>query len=110
MAEDYTALAPPYRTTTFALGLADVATEVKLPKWSRRVSFRFIAAAGKYSSEGTDAAAIDADHQTVGADVLHTFATDRSGRAGVDTDEVSVFFASSTASTVVRMTIETGAA
>lgn len=110
MAEDFTALNPPFRTKTFTLAGIDVATEVILPKWSRRVSFRFVANAGKYSSEGTDAGAIDANHQTVGADILHTFATDRAGRAGVDTDEVSVFFASATASTVVRMSIETGAA
>jgi hypothetical protein len=110
MAEDYTALVSPYRTKTFALGLSDVATEIKLPKWSRRISFRFETNAGKYSSEGTDGAAIDADFQTVAAGILHSIATDRTGRAGIDTDEVSIFLASTTASTVVRLTIESGAA
>jgi hypothetical protein len=110
MAEDLTGLNPPFATPVFTLAGIDVATEVLLPKWHRRVSFRFSAGTGKYSHTGTDAAPIDAAHQTVGAGVLHSINTDRSGREGVDTDVVRIFLASSSAGAEVRMTLEVGAA
>ena len=108
MAEDLTALSPPFATKVITLGGIDVATEVKLPIWSRRLSARFVGQAGKYANTGTDGAAIVADHQTVVKDCLHSFSTDHSGRAGLDRDVVSAFLASPVAGTVVRLTIEMG--
>jgi hypothetical protein len=109
MAEDMTALLPPLRTKVITLPAADVAREVILPKWARRISFRSTTDPMKYSSEGTDGAAISADYMTVGGDILHTVSLDRTGRAGVDVDTPSIYFATAAGGTVLRLVLEMSA-
>ena len=108
-ADDLTGLQPSFRTLTITLPGADLAREVILPKWCRRISFRFETDAGKYSSEGTDGSTIDSDHQTATADTLHSISVDRAGRAGSNTGTPSIFFATATGSTVMRILLETSA-
>jgi len=79
---DLTGKAPPFRTVELDLLGPDLVTLVILPNWARRVEMQWETDPGKYSSEGNAGIAIDADHMTVPADTLHSFAVSRSGRAG----------------------------
>ncbi len=110
---DYSTMSPAIRTRSFTLGLADVAVAIITPKWCRRLSIRFATAAdvglaGKYSSEGTEGAAIDSSYQIVALGALHTFNLNRSGLEAQDQSQ-TILVASATASAVVRVTFESGA-
>lgn len=109
---DLTALRPPLRTVLVTLPAAsDITRAIQFPKWMRRLSFRYISDDGKYSTEGTDAAAINSNHQTVTAGTLHSINLAKSGLAGVDTDEPIILFATvAVNATQLRMTLEPGAA
>ncbi len=108
-APDFSDLPPPIRTRLVTLGASDVATKVTFPKWARRASWRFITNDGKYASEGGDGDPIDAGFQESPGGALHSVNISRGGRAGTDTDVVSLNFAAFVGATSVRFTFEPGA-
>lgn len=105
---DLTALQPPFGTKELTLPNLDVVREIKLPKWARRVSLRFVANGGKYASTGVDDVGPITEFQTVAADLLHTFNIDHGARAGEDRTNVSIFVAGDANAVVLRLTIEMG--
>ena len=87
----------PQRIT---LGSSNVATKITLPRGTRKVSVKFETNAGKVSSTGTDAQAIDGtDYATAAADVWHTFDVSREAHGF----PAAVYLASATGSTVVQV-------
>ncbi len=102
------ALEPGTRVRFVTLGAANIATEITFPAWMGRISGRWIGAAGAYADLGTDGQAIDAEHQTVPADELHSLNTGKSGRARVP-HATTLFFSSPGVNTVIRFTFEIGA-
>ena len=111
---DFSATAPPMRTRAITLSaVAGTVDSIITPSWCRRLSIRFetpagAGATGTYSSEGaSEDLAIDANHQTVSSGALQSF---NLNRAGVAQDaSTTTLVASSTASAVCRVTMESGA-
>tara|TARA_Y100000593_G_scaffold92035_2_gene182456 strand:+ start:2187 stop:2549 length:363 start_codon:yes stop_codon:yes gene_type:complete len=92
-ATDHSALAPQFgQTAVKAVTLNATAAnsrEIKPPGWARRVSIRLKTSAGAdeagaVACEGTDGAAIDADHMPIASGECFTFTASVFGKASAD--------------------------
>ena len=107
MALDLTT-SPPFTTATLVLGASDVATQVLLPKGSRRYTLKFVTNPGKIASTGTDGGAIAAGFYPLTAGCSFSGNTDHGARAGMDTDVISIFLAAAIGTTTVHILTEAG--
>ena len=102
MAEDYSSLIPPIVRRVTLSSTPDDLTEVQLPEMATKVSFQFVTNDGKFTFEGTDAAAIGSHYGSIAADSWMEIPM-RGRNPGART---SIYFASATASTVVEIHLD----
>lgn len=89
------------------LGGSNVATQLNFPNNARRVRMYFETNAGKVATTGTDGGAIDAAHMLVANDTDYDVWVDRDTQDG-GRGPASLYIASATGSTVVRVLCMSG--